>query len=317
MQERLKENTMKETDVIIPVYKPTKKFFLLLDMLEKQTIPVNRIILINTEQKYFDRLTAGTNFGQKYKNVTVEHISKREFDHGKTRNYGVSKSESPYFVMMTDDAVPADEHMLEALLEPLNGEQTGMSYARQLPQTDCSVIERYTRSFNYPRESRIKSSENLQEMGIKAFFASNVCAAYKREVFDSLGGFITHTIFNEDMIFARKLLNAGYKIAYAADAKVIHSHNYSGAEQFKRNFDLGVSHAGHPEVFGGLPAESEGIRLVKKTGAYLFSIKKPWLIFKLVWQSGCKYAGYFLGKHYRRLPGKLLPLFSMNKDYWK
>ena len=154
-------------------------------------------------------------------------------------------------------------------------------------------------------------------MGIKAFFASNVCAAYRRQVFDALGGFVPHTIFNEDMIYARKVLDKGYGIAYAAGAKVEHFHNYSGIQQFHRNFDLGVSHAQFPEVFGGIAAESEGIRLVKKGCGYLIKKGKPWLVIKLFWQSGCKYAGYFLGKRYRKLPQKLVVSFSMNRDYWK
>ena len=34
---------------------------------------------------------------------------------------------------------------------------------------------------------------------------------------------MNHTIFNEDMIYAAGVIQAGYAIAYAADAKVIHS----------------------------------------------------------------------------------------------
>ncbi|MDE7285466.1 MAG: glycosyltransferase family 2 protein, partial [Lachnospiraceae bacterium] len=196
-------------------------------------------------------------------------------------------------------------------------EKVGMTYARQMPVKECGIIERYTRSFNYPNISCLKSVENLKDMGIKAFFASNACAAYRRDVFDRLKGFAEGTIFNEDMIYARGLLNAGYQIAYSAEAKVVHSHNYSGIAQLKRNFDLGVSHADHPEVFAGLSTESEGIRLVKKTCAHLWNIKRPWLIFKLVWQSGCKYLGYFLGKRYKKLPVKLVKKISMNQGYWK
>lgn len=307
---------MRETDVIIPVYKPTKKLLQLLEMLEKQTIPVNKIILINTEQKYFDHFILGTGFWQKHKSVVVEHISKREFDHGKTRNFGVSKSNSPFFVMMTDDAVPEDEQMLEKLLAPFSDEGVAMTYARQLPAEDCRILERYTRSFNYPSEPQVKGAKDLPEMGIKAFFASNVCAAYRKDVFQKLHGFVSHTIFNEDMIYARRLIDAGCQIAYAADARVYHSHNYNGAEQFRRNFDLGVSHAQYPHIFGDVKTESEGIRLVKTTAKYLFSIKKPYLVLQLIWFSGCKYIGYFLGKRYRRLPAGLIKKCSMNQTFW-
>ena len=308
---------MKKADVIIPVYKPTEKLFQLLDMLQKQTTEVNEIILVNTEKQYFELLMPEEQWKEKYKKIQITHITKAEFDHGRTRNLGAGLSRSPYFVMMTDDAVPADEYLLEKLLAPFEDEQVGMTYARQLPAKGCGIIESYTRDFNYPPESKEKSAADLQKMGIKTFFASNVCAAYRRAYFEELGGFTARTIFNEDMIYARGLINSGKKIVYAADAKVFHSHNYSGIEQLRRNFDLGVSHAEYPEVFSGLSTESEGIRLVKRTCVYLCKIGKPWLIVKLFWQSFCKYLGYFLGKRYMRLPRGVVKKLSMNKEYWK
>ena len=62
-------------DIIIPVYKPEKNFFTLIERLEKQTVPINRILLLNTEQKYFERLIYGTSFLEKYRNVYVWHLS--------------------------------------------------------------------------------------------------------------------------------------------------------------------------------------------------------------------------------------------------
>ena len=306
-----------DVDIIIPVYRPTEKFLRLLDLLERQTQPVHRIIIVNTEKEYFDQLVKETDLREKYKNLEVRHISKAEFDHGKTRNYGVSLSETPYFVMMTDDAIPADKRLVERLLAPFQkNEKVGMSYARQVPGEGCGLLESYTRSFNYPQTSCMKSAENMRDMGLKAFFASNVCAAYRRDIFDELKGFTDHTIFNEDMIYARGLLDAGYLIAYEARAAVIHSHNYSALGQFKRNFDLGVSHALYPQVFEGLPAESEGIRLVKKSSIYVLRKGKPWLIAKLFWQSGFKYLGYFLGRRYRLWPKSVVKAFTMNKEFW-
>lgn len=308
---------MKQTDVIIPVYKPTNRLFALLDKLNGQTVPIHKIYLINTEQKYFDTLIAGTDFWHRYKNVEVKHISRKEFDHGYTRRRAAEEAESPCFVMMTDDAIPQNDRLIESLLTPIWEKKAAMSYARQLPNEECGVIERYTRSFNYPDRSVIKGVADLEKMGIKTFFASNACAAYDKEVYEKLGGFVKRTIFNEDMIYARKVIDAGYKIAYVAEAEVIHSHNYTGVQQFQRNFDLGVSHAQFPETFDGLKTEGEGIRLVKQTCKHLISVGKPWLIVKLFWQSFCKYAGYFLGKRYRKLPQKLIKSCSMNKHFWK
>ena len=119
------------------------------------------------------------------------------------------------------------------------------------------------------------------------------------------------------MIFAAKAIQAGYSVLYAADAKVIHSHNYSPMEQFRRNFDLAVSQRDHPEVFSGIRSEGEGIRLVKETAGYLIRSGRGLLVFKLVIDSGCKYMGYLAGKRYKRLPRWLILRCTMNRNYWR
>lgn len=304
-----------EIDVIIPVYKPGKELFTLMDSLQSQSVPIGNIILMNTEEKFFTQLIYGTRFMERYKNVKVYHLSKKEFDHGQTRRRGVERSQAEVFVMMTQDAMPADEHLIERLTAPLTGD-VAVSYGRQLPTKDCNLIERYTRSFNYPDKSFVKSAEDLPRLGIKTYFCSNVCAAYRRDIYDRLGGFVQRTIFNEDMIYAAGAIKAGYQIAYVADARVVHSHNYTHMQQLHRNFDLGVSQADHPEVFSGVPSESEGKKLVKNVTAYL---KKKHLLNKLPYfyiQCFCKYTGYLLGKNYKRLPGKLVLALTSNKEYW-
>lgn len=307
---------LERVDVIIPTYKPDQKFLRLMEMLDNQSVKPQRIIIMNTEQKYFDRLVYGTSFSKKYKNVLVKHLSKREYDHGKTRNRGVRFSDAGIFVMMTQDAVPSDEFMIEELVNGLAQNNVAISYGRQLAEDDCSEAEKFTRSFNYPDEKAVKTKDDIERLGIKTFFCSNVCAAYKREIFDSLGGFVKHTIFNEDMIFAAGAINAGYGIAYVPEARVYHSHNYSNIEQFHRNFDLGVSQADYPEIFAKIPSESEGIKLVKLTAAHLSQIKMKRKIPALIINSGFKYAGYLLGKNYKKLPRKLVVKCSSNKEYW-
>lgn len=305
-----------KVDVVIPVYRPGKRFSELIKRLQVQTQPVNRYIIMNTERQYWEAWLPS--FGALPENLSVYHVTKEEFDHGATRDAGILYSDADICVCMTDDALPRDKQLLERLCAALMKEdRIAVSYAKQLPERDCGAIERYTRSFNYPEESRIKTKEDIEELGIKTYFCSNVCAAYKREIYISLGGFIKKTIFNEDMIFAAKAMAQGYAVAYAADAQVVHSHNYSGMQQFRRNFDLAVSQADHPEVFSGLRSEGEGIRLVKKTAAYLLKTGRIYLLPKLVFMSGCKYMGYLMGKRYKKLPGRVVSWCTMNKNYWK
>lgn len=302
-------------DVIIPLYKPGKELLVLLDCLHKQTITPNRIILMNTEEKYLEPLMLDSNPLEKYSDVDVYHLSKEEFDHGGTRHAGVKKSDADVFVMMTQDAMPADEHLLERLTQNLSG-QVAAAYARQLATEKSGILEQVTRRFNYPENSRVKTAEDMRELGIKTFFCSNVCAAYRRDVYEELDGFIRHTIFNEDMIYAAGAIKNGYAIAYEAEAKVYHAHDYTNMQQLRRNFDLGVSQADHPEVFANVNSESEGMKLVKSAGSYL---KQNHMLLKLPYfyvQCFCKYVGYFLGKHYKSLPRKMVMKITMNKEYW-
>lgn len=308
---------MDTVDVIIPTYKPGKEFLEILDMLERQTVKPAHIIIMNTEEKYFEQLVFGSDFSKKHTRCRVYHHSKREFDHGATRNRGVKLSDAAYFVVMTQDAVPKDEKLLERLLEPLREKKAAVAYARQLPKEDCNPIERFTRSFNYPETSCLKGEKDKERLGIKTYFCSDVCAAYDKEIFVSLGGFVKRTLFNEDMIYAAKAAKAGYMIAYQAQAGVYHSHNYSAKEQFHRNFDLGVSQADHPEVFSEFTSEGEGIRMVKETSAYLWNNGYKRMIPRLFVLSAAKWLGYRLGKSYQSLPDKFVLKCTSDPAYWK
>ena len=301
-----------EVDVLIPVYRPDGKLTELLKRLKMQNYPIHRVILMNTEEKHFPTELTGI-----WDRVEVYHLAKEEFDHGGTRDRGVRMSTADLVVCMTQDAMPADETLIQELVQPFDDPEVWAAYARQLPNEDCREVEKYTRSFNYPERSMVKTKEDLDRLGIKTFFCSNVCAAWRREKYLELGGFVKHTIFNEDMILAGTMIKQGGKIAYCAKAKVIHSHNYSAFQQFHRNFDLAVSQTMYPEVFGGIRSESEGIKLVKKSLSYCIKIGKPWLMIQVVTQSAGKLLGYKMGQRYRSLPMWLILRCTMSPSFWR
>lgn len=308
---------MYTVDVIIPTYKPGSELSMLIDELEKQAYRPEKIIIVNTEKHYLVEKKDAMDAINKYDNIIVHHISKKEFDHGETRNLGVSLSKADCFLMITQDAVPRDNQLISNLVRALEDPQVAAAYARQYPKTDCNLAERYSRKFNYPTEPMRKTIKDLPKLGIKTFFCSNVCAMYRRDVFDKMGGFLHRAIFNEDMVYAGNAMYKGYAICYVPDAGVIHSHNYSCAQQFHRNFDLGVSQTDHPEIFAGIKSEAEGKRMVKDTISHFRHIGKSYLIPHYVVMCGCRFLGYRMGRRYKRLPKKMVKACSMNKAYWE
>ena len=303
-------------DVIIPVYRPEReKLTKLIDWLNKQTVKPSRVFFMQTlvekneDEEVLQML-------QKAENVEIVPIEKKDFDHGGTRNKGAALSKADYMLFMTQDAVPVDAYLIENLVQAME-EEAATAYGRQLPDDTVGVIEHYTREFNYPAKSYVKSQKDLETMGIKTYFCSNVCAMYRKDVYEKMGGFVLHTIFNEDMIMASKVIQAGYKIAYVAEAMVIHAHKYTYRQQFTRNFDLAVSQRQYHEIFDAVKSESEGMRLVKNTMKYLFRHGKWYLVPDLIFQSGFKFLGYRFGKKYDKLPLWLVKKFSMNPSYWR
>ena len=97
---------------------------------------------MNTEKQYFPAGLEG-----KYEDVEIHHLRKEEFDHGGTRDRGIRLSKADVVICMTQDALPADDHLIENLLKPFSDPQVWAAYARQLPAKDCREVERYTRSF--------------------------------------------------------------------------------------------------------------------------------------------------------------------------
>lgn len=305
-----------QIDIIIPTYKPDDRLFTIISRLRDQTVVPNRIVLINTEQKYIENLLRGKNYDTTGRFFEVRNVSLREFDHGATRNEGALGSTADYLLFMTQDALPANDRMIENMVKAFDAGGVAAVYARQLANDDASLGERFSRSFNYPPESMVKSEDDKERLGIKTYFCSNACAMYNREVFERLGRFPKDMIFNEDMVFAHTLIENGYRIAYAADALVFHSHNYTNMQQFHRNFDLAVSQAMHPEVFADVSSESEGKVYVREAFRYFKKAGKPAYFIGFAVQSAFRLAGYRLGRRYEKMSRRQILKCTSNPNYF-
>lgn len=319
---------MERPDVIIPVYKADKKLERLLTMLLQQTVRPEKIILMNTEAEGFtvkelrervEKVAAKNDRkGQPSVTIKIVRVEKKDYDHGGTRNLAVGKySDAPFFLCMTQDVIPADVFLFEKLLKCFRDDEVGAAYARQMAAEHATFTEKYLRLHNYPVESVKKTKADMERFGIKTYMISNACAMYRRSRYDAMGGFVTDTIFNEDMILGASLIEAGDAICYCAEARVYHTHNYGLRAQFKRNFDLAVSQAEYPQVFRKVSSEKEGFRYVKKALEYCLSQRRFGDMFLFLADAVARYCGFFLGKHYKCLPEKAVLACTLQPAYWE
>lgn len=249
----------RKISLIIPTLNAEKYIPSLIDSLKKQTIPLDEIIIIDSES---DDRTAEIISG--IEGVTLLQIKRKDFNHATTRDFAFRKSTGDYVIFITQDATPADEYFVENIIKPFTlDEDIAISAGRQIPRPDARPFEKLIRNFSYPAVSRILSSSDIPEQGIKTFNTSDCCCAYRRDIFLEIGGFNFPVITNEDMFFAARAINAGYKISYTAEAKVVHSHNLTLKQQYRRNFIMGYEMEKHKDILCCVSQEKEGLKLVK------------------------------------------------------
>ncbi|MCW5912285.1 MAG: glycosyltransferase family 2 protein [Cyclobacteriaceae bacterium] len=303
---------MKETvSVVVLTYNGLDHVKKLLPTLAKQTIQADLIVIDSSSSdgtcEYLDS-----------QNIPYTSIQKEQFDHGGTRNLGLSLAQNELVVFLTQDVILDNNDSVEFLIKPLQLADVAMSFGRQLPKQGASVLSEFARLNNYPEKSFIKSLSSVKELGIKTPWISNSFAAYKKSILNSIGGFPSNLIMCEDVFVGAKAILKGYKIAYVAEAKVFHSHNYSIVEEFTRYFDIGYFYNSEYWILENFSkAEAEGLKFIRNEIKYL-NTKKKWLLLpEFLIRTTVKYVGYNLGKYSKFLPDRLKPIISMHSYYWK
>lgn len=297
--------------VVLPTLDGAHDLRRLLASLERQSLKPVEVIALDSESRDDTREVLRA-FG-----AHVMTIPRSTFHHASTRNQGAAEAGGEVLVFMTQDAIPARPDTLERLVEPIVGNGVvAASYARQVPRPTASPLEKYARLSNYPLDSRVVTANDVPTMGLRAFFFSNSCSAVRHDVFDAVGGFPTHTIMNEDMLIAARLLRSGHAVAYVADAVVEHSHTYTPIQTLRRYFDIGVTLRQAHDELGVAGLTGAGRHYVIGLVRSLWRERRMgWLAPALV-ESSAKAIGLALGRRHHRLPTSWKRRLGMHTAYW-
>lgn len=290
----------KQYDVVILTHAPKDYFVTSLEKIKRQKVKPNNILICNTDEElFFSKISDKTKLQHLLDDDCIKliHIKKESFNHGTTRNFCAKQLKSDYILFMTDDAVPYDNMLTENLMLGFDDEKIAVVYARQIARDDSKLKEKYTREFNYPDYDIIKELSKEKEYGIKNYFCSNVCAMYDRKIFEQLGGFEENIILNEDTFYIYNVIHNGFKVKYASKAKVIHSHDYTYKEQYRRNYEIGISQEEKKEIFDNINSVGEGKKLLKYVLTHL--LKKGHFLMAIDFMIEClyRYKGYKDGRN--------------------
>ena len=220
-------------DIICPLYKAEKYIENLhKSLLMQKNVEINNI-------KYI--LTASTDNTEnilKELNINYEKIQPTEFSHSLTREKAAKESSADIIVFITQDIIIKDKLWLYYLTKDIEEGVCDETYSRQIAKDNG--IEKYTREINYPEQSKIVTKNDVEKLGIKAFFSSDASSAIKREIFEKINYYDGKDLpTSEDMYITYKLIMNGYKVKYCADSVIYHSHDYGVKENYKKYYDIG------------------------------------------------------------------------------
>ena len=179
-------------------------------------------------------------------------IEPHEYNPGRVLNLGMRLARSDYGIFLNADATPQGEGWLRPLVSALQDRNTAAVFGRQIPRPNCQAVYAcdYDRCFGSERESARWDH-----------FFSMVSSGIRKDIW-SQRGFLETLQYAEDDEYTRWARSQGYAIAYCAASVVMHSHNYTIAQAYKRSFGdakaLAASWSRNPDEFNFLQTQLLG-----------------------------------------------------------
>lgn len=219
--------------------------------------------------------TDGTTQLLRDRGATVIEIARDAFNHGTARNQAIGAAHGDLIVLLSQDAEPAGPDWLDALLRPLlDNLHVAGSFARQRHRPSAGAIVRHYHarwmgSTDAARVVRIASAQAFEHMTpaerLDVCTFDNVCSCIRRSVWEHHP--FPAAAIAEDVAWAKTVLLAGFALAYAPDAVVVHSHDRPASYEYTRTVLL------HHQLH-----ELVGLRTIPTAGALARSIASSMLL---------------------------------------
>lgn len=257
--------------------------------------------------------------------AVLYQIKPEEFGHGKTRNYGASKGTGEFIVFITQDAVPADDSWLENMILAMKMDNNiAGGFGIHYPYPDCNILDKRDITLHFKGfgdtntiywledEERYQREEGYRHL--LAYFSDNN-SCLRRSIWEKYP--YKDVSFAEDQIWAREIIEAGYKKVYCPFAPVYHSHNYKMFSYLGRSYD---EQKGMYQLHGFVMVKKwylvipQAVKHILSDWKYIQSCvitqreKFYWKAYAFC-RELCRYIGGYLGGHYAE--------YSRGKqDFW-
>lgn len=284
---------MLKVDIVCPIYKDVEQIKTFIESLKNQeNILIENIIFAHTlsDTKIDNEIRNLINI----ENAKSFELEQNEFSHSLTRQKAVIEyCTSNIVIFCSQDIIFNDNHSIYNLAKNINDDIV-YAYGKQVCKYNS--IEKYIREKNYGDTNIIVKKENIKDMQIMAFFASDAFSAINRDVFIKLNGYQGYDVMmNEDQLYAKIILDNGNSKMYVSDAVVYHSHKYTLKQLYKRYYEAGKFYK-TIKIFNEYKTNESGMKLafyVLKCALKHFNLK---VLVRWPFDMAARYLGMRKGK---------------------
>lgn len=147
--------------------------------------------------------------------VKLVRVQPDEFSFGRSLNRGCEVATGEFIVIASAHVYPIFQDWLEQILAPFADPRVGLTYGRQTGTATSNYAERQVFERWFPPESNLNQDHP---------FCNNANAAIRKTLWEQVPYDELLTGL-EDVAWARRAMEMGYRIAYMAGAEVVHVHN--------------------------------------------------------------------------------------------
>ncbi len=229
-----------DVSIVIPTKNGGELFDQVLTMIDKQETNYSYEVICVDSGSSDDTIEI-----IKKHNCILKQIPKEEFGHGKTRNLGASLGTGEYIIFITQDALPYDVHWIQNFIDGMKSDPEIVGgFGKHYPYPECNIFDKRDLALlfkGYGETNTIYQMEDKdryeREEGyrhILAFYSDNN-SCMRRDIWEKYP--YADVNFSEDQLWAKQMIELGYKKLYCPFAAVYHSHNYPLDTYKQRYYD--------------------------------------------------------------------------------
>jgi rhamnosyltransferase len=214
-------------DVIMRSHNDAKLIEATLNGLFKQNIPFQLTVFDNSS-------TDGTLDILKKFDCRIINVPAGTYIPGQILNRGMMETESELVAFLNSDCLPVNEYWLQNLLNGFHKkEKVAAVFGQQEPRPDCQTL--------FARDTINTFSDGAKQKYWKHCF-SMASSAISRSVWKEMP-FSEELRYSEDIDWTWRARQKGYEIAYIPESRVLHSHNYTISQAYRRSYGEGRAEA--------------------------------------------------------------------------